>query len=119
MTRKQPDSSGGVRRTRCRCGRPVLRQLVGSLDVAVDTRHLGLAEAQSLVTPNRLAWCLYQRGEWSPQKLRSAAASNHPDDCPYPHVIDHVCTGPPTAARPADRRTRKTSVHPGQQQLTL
>ncbi|MCX5562753.1 hypothetical protein [Streptomyces sp. NBC_00038] len=120
MTR-QPKSSGGARRTRCRCGRPVYRQIVGALDVTADADGLTLAEARQRTTPNRLAWCLYQRGEWSPQNLRSAHPSSHPADCPHPHVVDHVCTGPPPAAPPAGRRTRKTSpsVHPGQQQLAL
>ncbi|WP_327725759.1 hypothetical protein [Streptomyces europaeiscabiei] len=118
MTRKQPDSSGGARRTRCRCGLYVLRQDVGGLIVNVDTGHLQLAEARALSGPNRLAWCLYQRSEWTPQKLRSAAASTHRDDCPHPHVVDHVCAAPPASDSPAaSRRNRTTSVHPGQ--LTL
>jgi hypothetical protein len=114
MTRK-PDSGGGARRTRCLCGLYVLREDVGGLNVTVDTGHLPLAEARALTGPNRLAWCLYQRTEWSPIKLRSASASTHPEDCPHPHVIDHECNAPA-----APRRTRKSQpAHPGQQQLTL
>jgi hypothetical protein len=121
VTRK-PDSSGGARRTRCRCGRPVYRQIVGALDVTADAAGLTLAEARAGEGPNRLAWCLYQRSEWTPQKLRSAHPSTHPANCPHPHVLDHVCTAPQQPARPAaGSRTRKTSpsVHPGQQQLTI
>ncbi|MCX4705679.1 hypothetical protein [Streptomyces sp. NBC_01373] len=118
MTRKQPDSSGGARRTRCRCGLYVLRQDVGGLIVNVDTGHLQLAEARALSGPNRLAWCLYQRTVWSPIKLRSASASTHPEDCPHPHVVDHECAAPPPTSRPAARRSARTMpVHPGQ--LTL
>lgn len=118
MTRKQPDSSGGARRTRCRCGLYVLRQDVGGLIVNVDPGHLQLAEARALSGPNRLAWCLYQRTAWSPIKLRSAAASTHPEDCQHPHVIEHECRAPTPAAAP--RRTRKSQpAHPGQQQLTF
>lgn len=117
MTRK-PDSSGGARRTRCRCGLYVLRQDVGGLIVNVDTGHLPLAEARALAGPNRLAWCLYQRTVWSPIKLRSATASTHPEDCPHPHVIDHACSVPASTAAP--RRTRKSQpARPGQQQLTF
>lgn len=117
MTR-QPKGGGGARRTRCRCGRPVYRQIVGALDVTADADAFALAEALQRTGPNRLAWCLYQGSEWTPQKLREVSASSHPADCPHPHVLDHVCTGPPPAAPPA-RKTRKPAVHPGQQQLAL
>jgi hypothetical protein len=118
---RQPKSSGGARRTRCRCGRTVYRQIVGALDVTADAEGLTVAEALQRTTPNRLAWCLYQRSEWTPQNLRSAHPSSHPADCPHPHVVDHVCAGPQQPAAPADRRTRKSSpaVHPGQQQLAI
>ena len=120
MTR-QPKSSGGARRTRCRCGRPVYRQVVGALDVTADADGLTLAEALQHTTPNRLAWCLYQRGEWTPQKLRSAHPSSHPANCPHPHVLDHVCAAPQQPAAPPARRSRQKTptVHPGQQQLAL
>ncbi|MEU2739858.1 hypothetical protein ABZ656_32000 [Streptomyces sp. NPDC007095] len=120
MTRK-PKSGGGASRSRCRCGRPVYRQVVGALTVTADVDGLALAEALQRTGPNRLAWCLYQRSEWTPQTLREAHPSSHPEGCPHPHVVDHECAAPPTAARPAGRRTRKNSpaVHPGQQQLAI
>ncbi|MFG2468694.1 hypothetical protein ACGFXB_25010 [Streptomyces canus] len=120
MTR-QPKSGGGASRTRCRCGRTVYRQVVGPLSVTADAEALTLAEALKRRTADRLAWCLYQRSEWSPQNLRSAHPSSHPEDCPHPHVVDHVCTGPQQPAAPAGRRTRKSppAVHPGQQQLAI
>ena len=120
MTR-QPNSSGGASRTRCRCGRPVIRQTVGALAVTADAERYTLAEALKRTGPNRLAWCLYQRSEWTPQKLRELHPSTHPADCPHPHVVDHECTAPPPAAPAAGRRTRKNTpaVHPGQQQLAL
>lgn len=116
MTRR-PKSSGGARRTRCRCGRTVYRQVVGALDVTADAGGLTLAEARRLQTPNRLVWCLQQSSEWAEQKLRSTHPSRHPEDCPHPHVIDHVCAGPVQSARPA--RKTAPSVHPGQQQLAI
>lgn len=117
MTRKRADSVG-ARRVRCRCGQPVIRETVGALDVTADAERLTLAEAVQRAGPNRLAWCLYQRSEWTPQRLRSTSPSGHREDCPHPHVVDHECTGAPPAA---SRRTRKNTpaVHPGQQQLTL
>ncbi|MFF7171124.1 hypothetical protein [Streptomyces pseudovenezuelae] len=119
MTRNAK-SSGGARRTRCRCGRPVYRQTVGPFDVTADAEALSLVDALQRTNPNRLAWCLFQRSEWTPQNLRSAQ-NGHPADCPHPHLVDHVCTGPSPAAAPAGRRTRKNTpaVHPGQQQLAL
>lgn len=121
MTRK-PKSGGGASRSRCRCGRPVYRQIVGALTVAADVDGLALAEALQRTGPNRLAWCLYQRSEWSPQNLRSVhPSSSHPEDCPHPHVVDHVCAAPQQPAESVGRRTRKSSpaVHPGQQQLAI
>lgn len=118
---RQPKSSGGARRTRCRCGRTVYRQIVGALDITADADVLTLAEARQRSTPNRLAWCLYQGSEWTPHKLRSAHPSSHPADCPHPHVLDHVCAAPAQPAASAGRKTRKNSpaAHPGQQQLAL
>ena len=121
MTR-QPKGSGGARRTRCRCGQTVYRQIVGALDVTADADPLALAEALLRTGPNRLAWCLYQRSEWTPQKLREVSPSSHRADCPHPHVLDHQCTAPAATAHAhgrgrAGRDTQKTSVPEGQ--LTL
>ncbi|MFI9600362.1 hypothetical protein ACIHCX_10855 [Streptomyces sp. NPDC052043] len=116
MTRP-PAGSGGARRVRCRCGRTVLRQLVGrraALDVTADADELTAAAAAELREPNRLDWCVRQRK--SGPDLAWVDRRNHPAGCPRPHVIDHKCTAPPAAAsRP--RRTRTTSVPEGQ--LTL
>lgn len=119
MTRK-PKSGGGASRSRCRCGRPVYRQVVDALSVRTDVDGFTYPEASKRTSPNRLAWCLYQRSEWSPQMLRSAHPSSHSQDCPHPHVLDHVCAAPQPAAQPARRPRQKTpTVHPGQQQLAL
>lgn len=117
MTRKQRTPSVGARTVRCRCGRQVVKEVVGALDVTADAERLTLAAARQHTGPNRLAWCLYQRTEWTPQRLRSTAGA-HREDCPHPHVVDHECTGKPAAA---PRRARKNSpaVHPGQQQLAI
>ncbi|MEU0675439.1 hypothetical protein ABZ330_21610 [Streptomyces sp. NPDC006172] len=113
MTRP-PSSSGSARRVRCRCGRTVLRQLVGNraaLDVTADADELTAAAAAALREPNRLDWCVHLRKggpalQWADCHRREA-------ECTRPHVIDHQCTAPPTApARPG--RTRKTSVPEGQ-----
>ncbi|MYR60047.1 hypothetical protein GTY54_28720 [Streptomyces sp. SID625] len=112
MTRP-PASSGGARRVRCRCGRTVLRQLVGhraALDVTADTDPIPAAHAAALREPNRLDWCLRQRS--GGPDLVWADCHRRPGDCPHPHVIDHQCTAPPPAARP--RRARTTSVPEGQ-----
>lgn len=113
MTRP-PARSGSARRVRCRCGRPVLRQLVGNraaLDVTADADPMPAAEAAALREPNRLDWCL--RHTKHGIDLRWVDRF-HPANCPHPHVIDHTCTSP--APRP-QRRTRTTTVPEGQ--LTL
>ncbi|MGW1587290.1 hypothetical protein [Streptomyces sp. NPDC002386] len=112
----RPAGSGGARRVRCRCGRTVLRQLVGqraALDVTADADELTAAAAAALREPNRLDWCVRQRG--AGPDLRWVDRRNHPADCPHPHVIGHLCSAPPAVIRP--RTTRKTSVPEGQ--LTL
>lgn len=117
MTRP-PSSSGGARRVRCRCGRTVLRQLVGNraaLDVTADADPLTATAAAALREPNRLDWCVRTTGGgpvlmWADCHRRTA-------DCDRPHVIDHQCTAPATPARPA-RRTRKPPPVPDGQ-LTL
>ncbi|WP_406337340.1 hypothetical protein [Streptomyces sp. NBC_00649] len=116
MTRP-PGSSGGARRVRCRCGRTVLRQLVGqraALDVTADADELTAAAAAALREPNRLDWCL--RTTKAGPDLRWLDGT-HRADCPHPHVIDHQCkaTAAP-AARP--RTTRKAPPVPAGQ-LTL
>lgn len=57
----RPEDRGAKRRSCEQCGRPVLRQRVGqraALDVTADAQPLPAAEAERLVEPNRLAWCL-------------------------------------------------------------
>jgi hypothetical protein len=113
-----PSSSGSARRVRCRCGRTVLRQLVGNraaLDVTADAEPMPAARAAALREPNRLDWCVRATGGgsvlmWADCHRRAAA-------CDRPHVIDHQCTGPIAPARPA-RRTRKSTPVPAGQ-LTL
>jgi hypothetical protein len=110
MTR--PSSSGGARRVRCRCGRTVLRQLVGqraALDVTADADPMTAAAAAALREPNRLDWCVRQRKDGPDLGWVYAT---HPVDCPHPHVISHKCTPPPAAARRP--RPRTTSVPEGQ-----
>jgi hypothetical protein len=123
MTRP-PSSRGGARRERCRCGRTVLRQLVGNraaLDVTADADELTAAAAAKLREPNRLDWCVRTTGggpdlQWADCHRRKA-------ECTRPHVIDHQCTAPPDTHAHAHgrgrqgRRTRTTSVPEGQ--LTL
>lgn len=91
-------AEAGARRTVCRCGAPVLRQLVGrraALDVTADIAPLTAAQAAALREPNRLDWCHRTVGR-SPD-LRWVGAG-HPSDCPHPHVIDHLCTARPARA---------------------
>lgn len=107
--------SGGARRVRCRCGRTVLRQLVGSraaLDVTADAQPMTAAQAAALREPNRLDWCVRQRKDGPDLGW---VGSGHRADCPNPHVIDHKCTPPPAAAR--HLRPRTTSVPEGQLSL--
>ncbi|MGW2742341.1 hypothetical protein [Streptomyces sp. NPDC001450] len=113
-----PSSSGGARRVRCRCGRTVLRQLVGNraaLDVTADADPLTAAAAAELREPNRLDWCVRQR-KGGPDL--SWSGRTHSTDCPHPHVIDHQCTAPAVPARQQRRRTRKAPPVPAGQ-LTL
>ncbi|MFE9810674.1 hypothetical protein [Streptomyces sp. NPDC005548] len=91
---------------------------MGGLAVIADAERLTLPEAKERTGRNRLAWCLYQRSEWTPQRLRSTSPSVHREDCPHPHIVDHVCTGPP-AARATRSRNKTPAVHPGQQQLAI
>ncbi|MFI7010013.1 hypothetical protein [Streptomyces sp. NPDC050145] len=106
-------SSNGARRTRCRCGRTVLRQLVGqraALDVTADADELTAAAAAALREPNRLDWCLRKRAD-GPDLLWSSPS--HRANCPHPHVIDHQCTAP-AAGPPRTRTARTSSVAEGQ-----
>ncbi|WP_432160744.1 hypothetical protein [Streptomyces sp. NRRL F-5630] len=106
-------SSNGARRTRCRCGQTVLRQLVGrraALDVTADVRELTAAAAAELREPNRLDWCLRHRAD-GPDLVWSGPG--HRAGCPHPHVIDHECTAP-AAAPPRPRTARTSSVPEGQ-----
>jgi hypothetical protein len=118
---RPPGGRGGARRVRCRCGRTVLRQLVGqraALDVTADADFLSAAAAVALREPNRLDWCT--RTGRDGIELLWAGCHRRKGECDRPHVIDHKCTAPPTA-QPAHARgrgrTRKTSVPEGQ--LTL
>ncbi|BDH04869.1 hypothetical protein [Streptomyces seoulensis] len=110
----RPSSSGGARRVRCRCGRTVLRQLVGqraALDVVANADELPAAAAAALREPNRLDWCV--RATKHGTDLRWADCHRRRGDCPRPHVIDHQCTAPP--GPPARRRpTRTPPVSEGQ-----
>ncbi|MEW1867008.1 hypothetical protein AB0420_02220 [Streptomyces caelestis] len=113
MTRP-PGSRGGARRVRCRCGRTVLRQLVGNraaLDVTADADLMPAAAAAALREPNRLDWCV-RRGR-DGVELLWADCRRRAGECDRPHVIDHQCTAPPPAARPR-RTTRTTPVPEGQ-----
>lgn len=110
----RPGSSGSARRVLCRCGRTVLRQLVGNraaLDVTADADELSVAAAAALREPNRLDWCVHT-AKGGPD-LRWADCRRRKAECTRPHVIDHQCTAPPAAAIPP-RRRRKTSVPEGQ-----
>jgi hypothetical protein len=118
MTAYQPARSGGARRARCRCGRPVLRQLVGhraALDVTADDEFMSAADAEALRTEHRLHWCVRETRDGL--DLRWADCRRRAAPCPHPHVISHVCTAPPDAPAPRARRPRKSSVPEGQ--LTL
>jgi hypothetical protein len=100
---------------RCRCGRTVLRQLVGrraALDVTADADPLTAAAAAALREPNRLDWCVRVR-KHGPDL--AWVDRQHPADCPHPHVIDHQCSAPPATRQ---RRTRKPPAAP-EGQLTL
>ncbi|MBQ1122606.1 hypothetical protein [Streptomyces sp. B15] len=111
-------TEAGARRTTCRCGAPVLRQLVGrraALDVTADAAPMPAPEAAALREDNRLDWCLRYPAGGGPD-LRWADCHRARDPCPYPHVIDHQCTGP--AAPRTPRTTRKTPAVPDGQ-LTL
>ncbi|EPH40883.1 hypothetical protein STRAU_6098 [Streptomyces aurantiacus JA 4570] len=102
---------------RCRCGRTVLRQLVGhraALDVTADAEELTAGAAAELRGPNRLDWCL--RTTKGGPDLRWADCNRRDGGCPHPHVIDHQCAA---AAAPVPRpRTSRTSSVP-EGQLTL
>ncbi|WP_330349739.1 hypothetical protein [Streptomyces sp. NBC_00582] len=117
MTRP-PSSRDGARRVRCRCGRTVLRQLVGNraaLDVTADADQLTSAAAARLREPNRLDWCV--RTSAGGLDLQWADCHRRKAECTRPHVIDHQCTGDPAAlahGRGRGRRPRKTSVPEGQ-----
>lgn len=102
-----PRSGGGASRVRCRCGRTVLRQLVGqraALDVVADADELTATAAAALREPNRLDWCV--RSTKNGTDLRWADCHRRREECPRPHVIDHQCTAPPgPPARPRTPRT--------------
>jgi hypothetical protein len=104
---------------RCRCGRTVLRQLVGNraaLDVTADADELTAAAAAMLREPNRLDWCVRRRKDGP--DLAWVDRRNHPADCLRPHVIDHQCTAPAVPARlPARRKRKPTPVPAGQLSL--
>ena len=118
---RPPSSSSGARRERCRCGRFVLRQLVGNraaLDVTADVDELTPAEAFELREPNRLDWCV--RTSSGGPDLQWAHCHRRKAECTRAHVIAHKCTAPPgtpARARGRGRRPRTTSVPEGQ--LTL
>jgi hypothetical protein len=98
---------------RCRCGRTVLRQLVGNraaLDVTADADPMPATAAAKLREPNRLDWCL--RTTKAGPELLWADCHRRTADCDRPHVIDHQCTAPPAAARPRRRTTRKPPAVP-------
>lgn len=120
MTYRPAAAGSGARRTACpRCRRPVLRQLVGrraALDVTADADLMPPAAAASLTGPNRLAWCARRSG--AEVDLRWVLSS-HPATCPHPHVIDHACTARAAPARPAPRRTTRTTTPVPDGQLTL
>ena len=114
-----PSSRGGARRERCRCGRTVLRQLVGNraaLDVTADVDELTPTAAAMLREPNRLDWCV--RTSAGGPDLQWAGCHRRKAECTRPHVIDHQCTGAPVAHAHGrgqqGRRPRKSSVAEGQ-----
>lgn len=115
MTRG-PGSSGGARRVRCRCGRTVLRQLVGNraaLNVTADADLMTAAAAAAMREPNRLDWCV--RTTKAGTTLAWADCHRRAATCDRPHVIDHVCTAPPASAAAArPRRAPRTTVPEGQ-----
>lgn len=121
MTRPPFGRDGGARRVRCRCGRTVLRQLVGrtaALDVTADADELVPDAAAKLREANRLDWCLRRRA--AGPELMWADCHRRSGDCPHPHVIDHQCTAPADRPHPQARAKaapRTTSVPEGQ--LTL
>ncbi|WP_240044764.1 hypothetical protein [Streptomyces alboflavus] len=117
MTRPPHGGGGGARRVRCRCGRAVLRQLVGrraALDVTADADEMTAAAAAGLREPDRLDWCL--RTTKAGPDLRWADCHSRGGGCSHPHVIDHQCAAP-AAPVPRPRRTVTSSVPEGQ--LTL
>ncbi|MFE5771419.1 hypothetical protein ACFQ7O_24000 [Streptomyces sp. NPDC056485] len=87
--------SAGAADSRCpRCRAPVLCQWVGAvaaLQVTADLRPLTPAEQAAVREPNRLIWCLHQRGPHTPRELRWTGR-DHPAACPHPHVTEHRCT---------------------------
>ncbi|MFI9079160.1 hypothetical protein ACIGW8_22270 [Streptomyces sioyaensis] len=83
------------------CRAPIIRQLVGNraaLNVTADLTPLTPNEQANTRTPNRLIWCLIA-GPHTPARLRWITPT-HPADCPHPHVAEHTCTGPRSAAVP-------------------
>lgn len=91
-------AQNGARRTRCRCGAPVLRQLVGrraAANVTADDGPMTAAQADALADENRLAWCLRTIGGVPDLRWTDGPHT----DCLHPHVISHKCTAPPTPAR--------------------
>jgi hypothetical protein len=87
--------AGAARRQKCRCGRTVLRQLVGrraALDVTADAEPLTPAAAGALREPNRLDWCT--RVTKAGLELMWADCRRRSSPCEREHVIDHQCTGP-------------------------
>jgi hypothetical protein len=116
MTRPpSSSSSGGARRVRCRCGRTVLRQLVGhraALDVTADADELTAAAAVLLRGVNRLDWCV--RRTAGGLELQWATCHRLSSQCTRPHVLDHQCQAPPAARARPRPRPRTTSVPEGQ-----
>lgn len=117
---RPPSASSGARRMRCpRCGRYVLRQLVGrraALDVTADDTRLSAAAAAALREPNRLDWCV--RATRDGLDLRWADCHRREAACRFEHVVDHECSASPTCEPPAARRPRRQpAVTAGQ--LTL
>lgn len=90
-----------ARHTTCRCGAPILVQLVGhraALTARADTRLMPHHEAATLTGPNRLAWHAH-RLHSGDIDLRWIGPSTHPADCTS-DVIGHHCTTPPPPPRP-------------------
>ncbi|MFE2556016.1 hypothetical protein ACFXGT_08260 [Streptomyces sp. NPDC059352] len=104
-------ASSAARRTSCtRCGRPVLRQLVGrvaALDVTADAEPLPAARAAALRTDHRLDWCL--RTTKHGPDMRWADCHRRSPPCGHEHVIDHACAAPP---RPLVTRSRRSMPAP-------